>query len=358
MVKPTEDFATLSIKNYRPDGARALAEVVSDQGVAIRQAHSLKGARIADPAHTTLFIADGGALLDYQVDSILAYPGDVVVINPSYDLLASTAPDVSTTTTDTYVVDADCTDPEASVAGTVTTNGNAFIGSLPDRAVGCFSAEPDSNAMIVVPNGRFTVTLLADAAFVTNGRIAQEGNAALAVRLAGRHSTAVWYLNTGFDTSTLTWYDPTGGGDVPDPSPSLEFFPPGTGSAIVALLLSLVAVALWRGRRFGALVTEPLPVVIRSSEATAGTARLYRVARAYGRASASLRAGAASRMGKRLGITRTSDKEHLINAITRATGRPSSEISSLLYGPPPTSESAMMELIAHIDTIEEEVHRP
>lgn len=358
LVKPTEDFASLSIKNYRPEGARALAEVASSQGVSMRQIHALSAARIVDPANTTVIIADGRYVYDAQVDSILGYPGDVVVIDPSYEMLARVAPDLVASATDPDVTDANCADPDATAAGAISTLGGTLVGALPSGAVGCFSSEADGHAMIVITTDGHTLTLLADSSVVTNAHIAEQGNAALALRLTGRHSTAVWYLGDGYDTTSLAWLDPTGGGHVPNPSPSLDFFPPGTGNAVFALFLSLIAVALWRGRRFGPLVTEPLPVVIRSSEATAGRARLYKIARAHGRASASLRAAAAARMGVRLGIARTPDKEHLVNAISRTTGRSISEINSLLYGPPPSSESAMMELIAHIDTIENEVHRP
>ncbi len=358
LVKPTEDFATLSIKNYQPEGARALAEVASDQGVSMRQIHVLRDARVVDPANTTVIIANGFFIYEPQVDSILEYPGDVVVIDPSYELLDRVAPYVTSSVVYPYVADATCSDPDAMAAGAISTLGNVFLATLPDGVTGCFASEQDQYAMIVIPKDGHTLTLLADSGLVTNMHIDEQGNAALALRLSGRYATAVWYLSEGYDTSALTWLDSSGGGHVPNPSPSLDFFPPGTGSAVFALFISLIAVVLWRGKRFGSLVTEPLPVIIRSSEATAGRARLYKIARAHGRASASLRAAAALRMGARLGIARGPDKEHLVNAIARATGRTTSEIHALLYGPPPSSESAMMELIAHIDTIENEVHRP
>ncbi len=358
LVKPTEDFDPLSTKNFQPEGARALAEVAASQGLTLRQIDALKDARIVEPANTTVVIAGGNYIYGSQVESILDYPGDVVVLDPSYEMLEQVAPTLNSTVVYPYSADAGCADPDAVAAGEVSSQGNVFAGALPAGAVGCFSPDVDQHTMVVIPNGDYTLTLLADPTVVTNEFIADAGNAALALRLIGRHETTVWYLSVGYDTSSLTWLDSSGGGTVPNPSPSLDFFPPGTGNAVFALFISLIAVALWRGRRFGPLVTEPLPVVIRSSEATAGRARLYKVARAHGRASAALRAAAALRMGTRLGIARGPDKEHLVNAIARATGRTTSEIYSLLYGPPPSSESAMMELIAHIDTIENEVHRP
>src|SRR5690606_29787188 len=134
---------------------------------------------------------------------------------------------------------------------------------------------------------------------VYNRTIAEEGNAALALRSIGAHENVVWYVGGGFDSSTLTWTQPgspgdpgapgePGGGSSGPPDAAPDFLPPGTGNFLYGLGLALAVVVLWRARRFGALVTEPLPVVIRSSEATRGRARLYRAARAHGRAGAAL----------------------------------------------------------------------
>src|SRR5690606_18648068 len=105
-------------------------------------------------------------------------------------------------------------------------------------------------------------------------------------------------------------------------------------------------------------VTEPLPVVVRASESTRGRARMYRASRAYGRAGAGLRAAAASRMGKRIGIPRAATKDALLNGLTSATARDRNEIEQLLYGPPPASEAKLTELALELDKLESEVHRP
>ncbi len=68
------DYVTLSIKNYDPNGARALAEVAHDQGVRMRQIESLSDARITDPATTTLVIASGEELQPFQARTIADLP--------------------------------------------------------------------------------------------------------------------------------------------------------------------------------------------------------------------------------------------------------------------------------------------
>jgi hypothetical protein len=123
------------------------------------------------------------------------------------------------------------------------------------------------------------------------------------------------------------------------------------------LLLVAAVAALWRGRRMGRLVTEPMPVVVRATEATRGRGRLYRRARAHGHAAAALRAGAATRCAHRLGLAASTPARQLIDAVALATGRSTHEVADLFYGPPPTDDSALATLARNLDDIESEVHR-
>ena len=201
-----------------------------------------------------------------------------------------------------------------------------------------------------------TRTLIANPEIATNKQLDKLGNAALTLRAAGHHESVLWYLGGYTDSSLLTWGD---GGPAPtDVDANPNFMPPGTTDALFALGLAALVAAFWRARRFGPLVTEPLPVVVRSSEATRGRARLYRRARATGRATAALRGIAAKRIGARLGVPRAAGRAGLVPAIARATGRPAPDIDAILYGPPPTDEAGMNSIAQQLDTLESEVHRP
>ncbi len=115
--------------------------------------------------------------------------------------------------------------------------------------------------------------------------------------------------------------------------------------------------ALWRARRLGRVVTEPLPVVVRSAETTRGRGRLYRRSRSYGHAAASLRAGAATRTARRLGLPHSAGAPAVIDALARATGRTPEDVGALLYGPPPTGDAGLTDLARRLDELESEVHR-
>ncbi len=354
------DYTALSIKNYNPNGARALAEVAGSQGLQLRQIESLSDARITDPGSTTLVIVSGGMLQPFQARTISDYPGDIVIIGDSPALWEALGVPISLGQSNQTTAPAQCDQADAVASGTIATSGAVFVGTPRGDGQSCFWTSDGAGVVFTEGPAGGRVTLIADQAIVANDTIDNQGNAALALRLIGKHENAVWYIGSFFDTTTLTWTssdNPNGPAQRDDLPASTDFLPPGTGNVVFALGLALFVVAMWRARRFGPLVHEPLPVVIRSSESTRGRARLYRTAGASGRAAASLRASAATRIGARIGMPRSAPRAVFVAAAARASGRSASQVEALLYGPPPTSESTMLSLIEQIDILEREVHR-
>jgi len=350
--KPS-DYRELSIGNYTDGGARAVAQILGDQGVTVRQFDALARVFVADPATTTLVIAGADFLTSAQVESIAAYEGDVLFIGASDEVLSALDPGLGAA----YdflpePVEAACDDPDAVAAGESRLEWSAIAPTGPTDAELCFKGRSDAYGMAVIETPSGTRTVVANPAVYQNGSLTAHGNAALALRTAGHHENVAWYL--------ASWTDPTLLG-TPGQPPSFDvtpdFLPPGFGTALYALGLAALVAALWKGRRFGPLAVEPLPVVVRASEATRGRARLYRRARAYGRATAALRAASARRVGSRLGVPRSTSREGMVAAIERATGRSPQDVARILYGPPPTSEAEMMSIVDQLDALEGEVHR-
>ncbi|SEJ20880.1 DUF4350 domain-containing protein [Demequina mangrovi] len=351
------DIVPLSTWNTRASGTHAVTEILRDHGVAVRQVDRLAQARIEDPAATTLVVAEPSRLSSAQLASLDAYPGDVVVLGRVRAVLPSLGMDVrQTTRLAGGAVDAGCADPDARAAGEVAFSGAALETSDPDVAL-CFVDAGAAAMARAEVHGR-TVTVLTASEPLTNAQLDRYGHAALAVRVLGAHPDVVWYVADGLDSSLLT-ASGVGGDDAPtDVETVPDFLPPGTGSAFYALALAVLVAAFWKARRFGALIAEPLPVVVRASEATRGRARLYRRARSTGRSAASLRAAAALRMGRRIGVARGESREALVAAVAHASGRPARDVDRLLYGPAPADEAALLSLISELDALESEVHRP
>lgn len=360
-----EDYTPLSTENSTPTGTRAVAQILRAQGVDVRQATTMADARVQDPDNTTLVVATSAPLAFYQVEALAEYPGDLVLIDPSQHLLDEVAPGLNVEySLDSDPVPALCDDVDALAAETVAVPAAGLSGDPGPDGHLCFSSSNGAHAYGVVHDNDRRVTVIAPGQIVTNERLDEHGHAALALRALGRHPTLVWTMGDTFDPSTITWSDPDGSVSTDGAAPPSEvqanpdFLPPGTGSALYVLGITVALAALWRARRFGPLVTEPLPVVVRASEATRGRARLYRRARASGRATAALRGAAALRIARRLGVPRAADRHALTSAIARATNRPTAEVERILYGPPPSDDLTMISIIEELDTLESEVHRP
>ncbi|MDX6283943.1 MAG: hypothetical protein QOH03_5014, partial [Kribbellaceae bacterium] len=117
-------------------------------------------------------------------------------------------------------------------------------------------------------------------------------------------------------------------------------------------------VAIWRGRRLGPVVVEPLPVIVHAAETTEGRARLYRRSRARDRAAAALRESALGKLQQAHGIPRRAEPTAVVAAIGARTGRDPAMLYELLYGQPPLDDSALMFLSHELDLLTLEVRHP
>ena len=290
-------------------------------------------------------------LMDEQVEVLGELEADLVLVDAGWALgvLSSSLASSGGTSGEPETRTASCDDPDAVAAGSITASGGLL--ATGPGAVVCFPA-PDASvdqggAYGVDESGDRRIVALADMAPLTNERLAEQGNAALVLRALGRHERLVWYIPS---------LDDPGVGDDAEAAPG-QLLPPVVPILALQLLLVVVVTALWRGRRLGRLVTEQLPVVVRSGETTRGRGRLYRRARAYGHAAAALRAGVAARSAGRLGLPRSAAAPLVVDAISRAVGRRPADVEALLYGPPPTDDRGLAQLARDLDHLESEVHR-
>src|SRR5262249_9187455 len=107
--------------------------------------------------------------------------------------------------------------------------------------------------------------------------------------------------------------------------------------------------------RFGPLVFEPLPVVVRASETAEGHGRLYRSRRARGRAATALRAASVARITSRTGLPQTASPEAVCRELARRTGRGEGQIHAMLFGSAPRDDAAPVKLARDLDALEGEV---
>jgi hypothetical protein len=339
----------LAPNSTAPNGARAAAQILEREGVDVTFVRRLADVRAEDGAGTTVLLA-GEEDLDFtRLDVLADLQADLVLVDAEY--AASELAGIAYATDDNpdaVELEPRCDDQDAVAAGSVVASGRVL--ATTPGAVTCFRDADDDAATgfyaVTTTGDGGRVAVLASSGPLTNQHLSEGGNAALVLRALGRNAHLVWYLPSVYDT----------GGEEGGP-PIGALVPPWVGVLGLQLLLVATVAALWRGRRMGRLVTEPMPVVVRATEATRGRGRLYRRSRAHGHAAAALRAGAARRCAKRLGLATSTPAQQLIDAVALATGRSTHDVAHLFYGPPPTDDSALATLARNLDDIESEVHR-
>ncbi|MEP7766053.1 DUF4350 domain-containing protein [Sanguibacter sp. 25GB23B1] len=372
LLTPERSAVRFAPDSPEPDGGQALAQVLEDQGVDVTSTTSVAEAIGAAGPGTTLLVANDYGMTDDVARSLLETGATIALVAPGDALLAAATAEVTHArrSPDPAPTVARCTDPDARAAGSITSLGTGFEAAAePDDApstsggaVLCFTSEAGASHYAVFPSqvvptstdGAGTtagsevtapvVRALDDAGPLTNEQITTEGNAAIGLRMLGHEERLVWLI----PERPVAALEGGGIGDL---------LPPWAGALLAQLAVIALVCALWRGRRLGPLVAEDLPVTVPSSETALGRGRLYRRARAWGHAAAALRAGAAHRMATRLGVPRSAGAPTVIDAITRATHRPSAQVAGLLYGPPPADDADLARLAIELDQLESEVHR-
>ncbi|WP_020392940.1 DUF4350 domain-containing protein [Kribbella catacumbae] len=330
-----------------PAGAKALAALLKNHGVDVMGTEDLQTA-VDSAAGKTLLVAPGGSLSrsDWQ-DIARAGWSHIVLIRPSAKALEVVAPGVldASSTLPKDSRSPDCDLPAAVKAGTATVSGVSY--SAPDSAIACYG-DGINHTVIRLETGGQIVDVVGSTRTFTNAELADDGNAALALNLIGTHPELVWYLPQ---------YE-TDGYDDGDKADGPPLVPPDVRYIAWALAFAAFVVAIWRGRRLGPVVPEPLPVIVHAAETTEGRARLYRRSRARDRAAAALRESALGKLHKAHGIPRRADPTAVVSTVAARTGRDPVLLYELLYGQPPADDSDLMFLSNQLDVLTLEVRHP
>jgi hypothetical protein len=329
----------LDPESTAPLGSRALAEVLRDQGVSVdvvRDREAAAAALAQRPA--TLVLPDAPALSDEALQRLTDAATAVVLIDPrSRDLRLVLPGSASGGYGSGDPVDPDCDVPAAVRSGTVT----AGAGFLPGTAIdGCYPLGDGSFGLLVGDGG----AALDGRSILVNEHLAEEGNAALGVNLLGAHGAVVWYVPSLADTD-LAAGDPTLGQLTPD----------WVTPAIVVLIAAALAAALWRGRRFGPLVVERLPVTVRASETIEGRARLYQDARDPLHAADQLRIGALERVSRLLALGPAASAAEVADAAADRVRADRRAVRGILLDDVPTTDAQLVALSDRLRDLEHAV---
>lgn len=342
----------LSPENPAPEGARAAAEVLGRSGVDVVRAESFDDAVDAlQGPDDTLLLHDPDSWL--SAEQLAALGGGLadrtVLVEPGLAALTELADGVRSAGVvpagSEEPLPADCANPDARAAAEVSAGGLSYRG--PGT---CFPLPQDDAANpagIFVTTADETVAVLGHGAIMSNGLIDDEGNAALTLRVLGSTPTLVWYQPTAEDLAVTS-------GPV-DPRSLLPGF---VDPLMFWLLVTALIAILWRSRRLGPLVTEPLPVVVRSAETAAGRARLYQDAGAVAHAAETLRSATLTRLAAALRIPPDGPRSSVVEAAGRRTTRDYTDLDRLLNSYTPSSDAQLVQWSQELEKLEQEILRP
>ncbi|MGW6456215.1 DUF4350 domain-containing protein [Streptomyces sp. NPDC055078] len=337
-------------------GSRAVAELLQDRGVSTRVVTTLTEATGAAGPDTTLIVATPDLLRDSQQQAIRAAAdlsgGRTVLVSPGPASVETLAPGVrSEPSAPVSARSPQCALTAARSAGSADLGGERYLTDAPG-ADECYPSDGLPTLLrLDAPEGGDTV-VLGSPDILYNHRLDQHGNASLALQLLGSRTQLVWYLPSLGDSSAA---DEGAEGDTE--STFLELIPSGWLWGTLQLTVAAALTAVWRARRLGPLVTERLPVAIRASEATEGRARLYHKVNARDRAAAALRSASRDRLAPLLGVapSQAHDPEALLPAVSAHLPAGDRDLSTLLFGPAPADDAALVQLADQLDALEREV---
>ena len=326
-----------------PEGARALVTILREHGVDVITAGDIASVEKAARPDTLLVVAQTFYLFDDDVlRRLAALPGDRLLVAPVSRTREALAPEIRLGGTTTFGDSKpDCDLREAKRAGEVQFglgDGYEAAGDVP--VTRCYGG-----ALVRYTHDDRVVTVVSAADFMTNAGLLKQGNAALAMNLAGSHPRIIWYAPQHSE----------GGGESGGGAGITDFIPDQAGWVVLQLSLVVALLALWKGRRIGPLVAEQLPVVVRASETVEGRGRLYRSRRARDRAAEALRTAALQRMMPRIGLGHDAEAPAVVMAVAERCGLSPQAVAHLLFGPPPANDSDLVNLAHELDNIERQV---
>ena len=332
LARGGSDGGSLDPRSAAPSGSRALARLLQAQGVRIDFVETAATAESAlAGGGATLLVTHPERIGPDQTAALARRAAAVVLIAPPQEVLRALDLPVHVSTPIEVADRApDCPLPTAVAAGVATMGGARFSG-----ADVCYGGTLERSG---------TVTLLGTGVAFTNERLDEQGNAALTMRLLGERDRIVWYVPSLADPSAR-----------PEQRSLAALLPAGWRFGLVALVIAVVLLALWRARRLGPVVTEPLPVVVRAAETAEGRARLYRRSGAADHAAEALRQATRARLVSHLALPRDLPADAVSSMVAARAGRASGEVHDLLYGPPPTTDAALVRLADRLDALENEV---
>lgn len=343
-------YDPLDPRSPQPDGTRAIVEVLKQQGVDVELAYSAD--RMPDlDENTTLMVSDS---IEFSYEVREALPtfvndaGRVVFGNVSslYDL------QIHNTTKPHYAGsyaparDSSCSDFFGGAKA--ISSGDSVIDTdeegVPEPPRTCFYNKEGPTVGIWPATADHPEYVWALSTFFQNNQLTEYDNAAAALTILGNNDRLVWF----FPTSEFDFKDRTTAG-------VWSLLPRWSYSTALLLLFVALAFMFFRGRRFGPLAFERLPVTVKSSETVIQHGHLVHETRDAAWAISALQTRARRKIRKALLLPDAIGEDKFVNTVASRTDRSEQEIYKLLFAPFTGAEHQIIQRAKELDDLVEEV---
>ena len=328
-----KDSETLSPNNPGSYGAQALVQTLRHHGVKVVKVRSARELIARSTPDSTAVITYPGYLPDATAKAIDEKLHRVVYLLSHYgsDLdTPSIEVTTSKTTNATKILSAECTSEPAQKAQTLTNNSGQLVTTTEAGWTKCFPVD-DAYAYLEKNEGDRFRAIIADGDIASNQWVDSDGNAALVINAMAQKPTIYWY--DGSKDNVLA-------------SDTVDTLQPEWLIPILLLIgIGITVIGFSRGQRLGRLVPEDLPSYVPSSETTK---------KQHAHAARLLRIETVTIIAKRLGIDPKAPRATLEHALA-ARGLLTAQVSNLLWGPPPTNNSELVELAEALSALTQEI---
>lgn len=342
--------------NPEDTGLQALHRVLEQQGVDVDVVRTLSALeQTTVDSGSTVMVVDTGRLSVESAERVRSHSssaGGLLVLAPRSNTGTVFDLPLSVRSQSAGALEANCEDPRWRPGDELVGSDTLItLESGVTDAVVCFPPSASFSAggtvagsLVTFPasSERPQTTVLGATTALTNGWITDGANAAIGIRLLGERDHLVWYI-----PEILAGAEGEGAVGLMDVLP--EAFVP----TVAMLAVTMVLVMVWRGRRLGPVVIEPLPAVIRSVETTRSRAAMYRRAKDRSRTLAALQYSARRRLAGRLGLPSGAAPGAVVQAVAERTGRPSGDVAQLLIDTNVADDASLVRRARELRTLEE-----
>jgi hypothetical protein len=328
----------LDPRSTSPQGAHALSVLLIERGVSVTVGTSATG--LPRDATTTVLLSQPNELSRAALAKVAAVRAPVVLVDPSAAALRvmgiDAVPDAITPEATTLAPS--CALPAAVTAGTARIYGDLYAAPTATRS--CYLQQGDAAVFEVDRANRFPALVIGSPSMLSNAHLADEGDAAFALGVL-TNQTLLWVPGT-LDAGPATGSH----------RGLFNLLPSRLLWATLQLFIVLVVVALWRGRRLGSPVVEPLPVIVRGAETVEGRGRLMQAAQSRGLAAQSLRAASLRRISQLLRLGTGEDKAAVVSLVAERSTTSARDVEAVLYGGDPSDDAALVALAKRLPLLE------